>query len=238
MKTSIAVPCPAGEYNGAAGGSCAAVSGGLQVCERGDNHAAVLCRGYVVRAGIDSSVRRVHAGTFAGSAASATCTRCTAGYKCESPGTVTPEICAAGSAAAEGSSTCYGLFGRDVCGYRGKCVVLAVSGWLQVRVECGKNYAIGVSRWIVRGGRDRRLATLCDVGTYQPSSASGSCLACPAGKSCPIRRAQCVPGVRRGHLQRLGSQGCRRCVCEALQRHRPRSAADRGGVRRRMCNVS
>ena len=28
------------------------MSGGLQVCERGDNHAAVLSRGYIVRAGI------------------------------------------------------------------------------------------------------------------------------------------------------------------------------------------
>ena len=54
----------------------------------------------------------------------------------------------------------YGLFGRDVCGYRGKCVVLAVSGWLQVRIECGKNYAIGVSRWIVRGGRIDILHTV------------------------------------------------------------------------------
>ena len=45
-----------------------------------------------------------------------------------------------------------GLFRRDICGYCGKYVVLAMSGWLQVRVDCGKNYAFGVSRWIVRRG--------------------------------------------------------------------------------------
>jgi len=65
-----------------------------------------------------------------------------------------------GVGGSRGKFDVYGLFGRDVCGYRGKCVMLAVSGWLQVRIECGKNYAIGVSRWIVRGGRIDILHTV------------------------------------------------------------------------------
>ena len=91
LKTSIAVPCPAGEYNGAAGGSCAPCPAGYK-CASAATITPQSCLAGTSSAQGSLECSTCDAGTFAASAASATCTSCTAGYKCESPGTVTPEI--------------------------------------------------------------------------------------------------------------------------------------------------
>ena len=135
------------------------LSGGLHLCERGDNHAAVLCRGYVGRAGIDR-VFDVFTWDVRGVGGVSDLHTLYGGLQVRIAGHGDAGDLRRGVGGSRGKFDVYGLFGRDVCGYRGKCVVLAVSGWLQVRIECGKNYAIGVSRWIVRGGRIDILHTV------------------------------------------------------------------------------
>lgn len=183
LKTSIAVPCPAGEYNGAAGGSCAPCPAGYK-CASAATITPQSCLAGTSSAQGSLECSTCDAGTFAASAASATCTSCTAGYKCESPGTVTPEICAAGSAAAEGSSTCSPCLAGTYAATVGStsCLPCPAGYKCESTAERITPSACPAGSYAEEGSTS---CELCDIGTYQPSSASGSCLACPVGKSCP-----------------------------------------------------
>ena len=164
LKTSIAVPCPAGEYNGAAGGSCTDCPAGY-ICASEATITPQSCVAGTSAVLGSTECSTCSPGTFAGSAASATCTPCTAGYKCESQGTVTPEICAAGSAAAEGSSTCTVCLAGTYAATVGSasCLPCPAGYKCESSAERITPSACPAGSYAAAGSIS---CTLCDVGTY------------------------------------------------------------------------
>ena len=180
--TSVAVPCPAGEYNDVAGENCKNCPAGYE-CATEATENPTICPAGSAAAERSTACTPCAAGTNATQPGTATCAQCPAGYSCTSTGTVTPTACAAGNYAAAGSSTCTpcaaGTYANETasatCAQCPAGYSCTSTGTVTPTACAAGNYAAAGSS----------TCTPCAVGSYQDLTAQANCKSCSFGESCP-----------------------------------------------------